>query len=334
MRVAAFLFTAALVGCAAGRPPAEHPRSGAPVPGPDGYTCSAQQSFQTPPTDAELKQLETACARRGARVPAGVREVNDCPCTQLAAALGYRKDAAARRRGMTLSMQICEAGSYDACDAYELARSLCLRDPSQPECGPLRDRGLIPTTPLPLSRVLGCRAFDEGTLCVERDRLYFKAVGQQWEQARVLGWERDDAPDEARLRAKLPQGTLLLTPTRVVENAFAGAQRGPLADPRGRSRQLTPPELKDARAAIAGLPLVEVACAATDACVRAIDDLLRPPPPSREGEDDDTEGAVDETAPAHPRTLRACSRLRDSTISQLGERAIPAACAPPAPRGP
>ena len=170
MRVAAFLFTAALVGCAAGRPPAEHPRSGAPEPGPDGYTCSAQQSFQTPPTDAELKQLETACARRGARVPAGVREVNDCPCTQLAAALGYRKDAAARRRGMTLSMQICEAGSYDACDAYELARSLCLRDPSQPECGPLRDRGLIPTTPLPLSRVLGCRAFDEGTLSLIQSR--------------------------------------------------------------------------------------------------------------------------------------------------------------------
>jgi hypothetical protein len=290
-----------------------------------------------PPTDSEIRTLDARC--KAAPRPRG-REVSECPCTELAVALGYRKDPASRTRSMEALVTACEAGSYDACDGYELGRALCLQGPEQPECEPLRKRGLIPAQPLPLARVLGCRAFEGSILCVQRDRYYVRGLDRKWDQQRVLGWRRDDAPDEARWEGRLDGGVLVLTPARVVEHSLAprfepeaeadpARMRGPLAEPReaatGASRKLTATEQAEARRALATLPRVEDVCAAADACIRAIEELL-PPPAS----DEDAEGEGDEETSVVPlklHSLRACEAARERALARFDSRPPPAACA-------
>ncbi len=306
----------------------------APRPGLNGYTCSAKLSWSDPPTDAEIRRLEARC---DAVAPAQAREVNECPCTELGTALGYRKDAASRKRGMVVLMAACEAGSYDACDGYELGRALCLQGPEQPECEALRARGLIPTEPLPLARVLGCRAFEGSILCVQRDRYYVRGLERKWDQRRVLGWRRNDAQHEARWEGRLDGGVLVLTPTRIVEHSFAprlepegGAGTavlpGPLAEATGASRKLTAAEQAEARHAMKTLPRVEDACAATDACIIAIAELSRPPPAPGDDESEG-EGAEEIEPPHHSPSLRACQAARAAAIARFDGRPPPAACA-------
>ncbi len=355
-----FALSAALAACATAKPESRKAALQAPRPGNDGYTCSAKLSWSDPPTDLALRALTRRCRSKPEKAT-GAREVAECPCTQLGVALGYRKDATSRKRGMRVLMDACDAGSYDACDAYELGKALCLQGPEQPECVPLRKRGLIPAQFLALSNVLGCRGIVDQLLCVQRDRYYVRARDGRWDQQRVLSWRRSDSPKEARWEGRLSDGVIVLTPLRVVQHDFQPRYAEPVAgysdlervDPEGfdaprprlaetraklvgPSRKLSSAEQAVARRALSSLPLVEHACAAAEACARAVEKVLRPPPPPPEdemgeGEGEDEEAMNDASTPTP--SLLACQAARRQALAQLGGRTPPTACAPlPNPR--
>lgn len=312
-----------LVACAAQPERRATSRSRAPsAPYDRSYECAPQTKLSEPPGDAEIAALERRCVP-GQLKDSGSR-VTDCPCTELGLALSLRPEPQERARGMRLLMNDCDAGSLLACDTYELERELCLRDPEQPSCSPIRAAGLIHKETLPLSAVLGCRRQDRAVVCLQARRYFVRDAKGEWDQALIESWRREDQPKQARWVAQLAGGARLIATREALMSEHARF-------PSGYSMGLDPRDLAAAKRAVGKQPRVESRCRAVHKCLEAIATQLAPPvlhaPESGEGEGE--EGATEVEVPFTDMltSLRGCERAFTLGLASLDSQPPPKACA-------
>ncbi len=313
-----------LVGCAPQATPRASPAASQPPRPPYGqsYECAPQTKLSKPPSDSEILLLERRCAP-GQLKDSGSK-VTDCPCTELGLALSERPGPQERARGMKILMKDCSLGSLLACDSYELERELCLRDPEQPSCSPIREAGLIPEEKLPLRDVLDCRRHERRVVCLDEQRYFVRDAGGQWDQARIESWHREDVSREARWVAELPGGARV-----IVTRGYLKSDSEKI--PSGRSVKLTPAELASARRAIQAQPKVERRCHVAYQCLEAIANRRPRAVPRSEGQVEGEELEVERPEAEVPfadllTSLRGCERARTLALASLDGQPPPSAC--------
>jgi len=195
----------------------------------------------------------------------------------------------------------CAGLDAEACEDETLVHGVCLRDPDDERCEPLRVQGRLPPPPPPLAEMLGCWTVSEPRLdlpavwiCLgEHDYAIRDARG--WDVWRHAGWMRDDSPRYAGW-ATVVEIDQVLVMTVIGERPY-------LSDGRGLSAALWRGGAENRvriEAERAALPTIDEVFDAAQSCLDAIARVPEPP----------SEIEVEHSAP-EPERLAGLSSLRD-----------------------